>query len=66
MNGGWHVSSNIIQELEVCLAGRMRQLSKGKRGLVKGHMTRDDVSIGGTVKAAVSLVVSRVAEKNTV
>ena len=28
-------------------------------------MTRDDDSIGGTVKAAVSLVVSGVAEKNT-
>jgi len=28
-------------------------------------MARDDDSIGGTVKAAVSLVVSRVAEKNT-
>jgi hypothetical protein len=28
-------------------------------------MTRDDNSIGGMVKAVVSLVVSRVAEKNT-
>ena len=28
-------------------------------------MTRDNDSIGGTVKATVSLVVSRVAEKNT-
>ena len=63
---GRHVSSKIIQELKVCLAERSGWLSKGKRGLVKGHMTRDDDPIRGAIKAAVSLVMSRVAEKDRV
>lgn len=53
------------QKLKVLISGRRQQLREGKLGLIEHNMLRDDDTIGGEIKTVVSLMMSRVSQKDT-
>lgn len=62
--GNRHVSAALIKELIVGRAESTTALDVGKRGLVESDVSGDDDFVGGEVKAAVSLMMRRIAEED--
>jgi len=60
---GHNISS--IQKLKVRVLARAITLSERKGSFIKDDMPRDDDSIRGEIKAAVSFVVSGIANEDT-
>jgi hypothetical protein len=60
---GQNISS--IKKLKVCQNARTIALGKGKGCFIKDDVARDDDSIGGEIKAAVSFVMSGIVEEDT-
>jgi hypothetical protein len=60
-NRSWHHIISKIKKFQVGGGAGTMTLSKGKGCFIKDDMPRDDNSIAGEIKAAVSFMVSRVA-----
>jgi hypothetical protein len=66
VSGQWGpaISRNRIQKLKIIRMNCVGRVGERESGLVKGHMTGDNNPVGGEVKAAVSLMMRRVASEN--
>jgi hypothetical protein len=62
--GGTVGLGNPSKKGEVRSRGRRGLLGEREGGLVEDNVTRDDDSIGGRIKASISLMVSRVAKED--
>ena len=60
---GRHIGE--LQKIKLISIDRRGLLGKGKLCFVKHHVVRDYHTVGGTIKVAVSLMMSIVAKENT-